>query len=82
MDQPYDLARFSVTFGLELGIDQFTVHADLEAAAVRWNDGDALDQRLKLPEQIVRQAHGPPGVMSDRAVNNLDFEHKASPLRG
>jgi hypothetical protein len=33
---------------------------------------------LKLLEQIVRQADGPVGVVSDCAVDDLDFEHVVS----
>ncbi len=69
-----------MTLDLKLGINQRTVHADLEASPVRWNEGDALDQMLELFEQIVRQTHGPAGVVSDGAVNDLDPEHKALPF--
>ncbi len=69
-----------MALGLELGINQLPVHADLEAAPVRGNERDAFDQVLELLEQIIRQAHGPVGVMSDRTVNNLNFEHETSGL--
>jgi hypothetical protein len=29
-------------------------------------------------EQFIGQAHGPIGVVSDRAVNDLDFQHSPS----
>ena len=67
-----------MTFRLELGINQRSVHADLKAASVRGNEREAFDQVLELLEQIVRQAHGPACVVSARAVHNLNLEHKAS----
>ena len=64
-----------MAFGLELGIDQRSIHTDLEAAPVRRNDRHRFNDMLKLLEQILFQAHGPVGVVSNRAVDDLDFEH-------
>jgi hypothetical protein len=33
---------------------------------------------LKLLQQFTCQAHGPVGVVSDRAVDDLDLQHMAS----
>ncbi len=55
-----------------------SVHADLEAASVRWDQRYRFDQVLELLEQVICQAHGPVGVVSDSAVNDLDLEHKPS----
>ena len=61
--------------GFKFRIDQFVVDADLIASAVGRNQADGFDLRLKMLEQLSGQAHGPIGVVSDRAVNNLDFHH-------
>jgi hypothetical protein len=29
-------------------------------------------------EQFVQQAHGPPGIVSDRAINDFDVQHGPS----
>ena len=75
MNKTQHLACFGMTFGLDFGIDQLSVHADLEAATVRRNEGYAFDYVLIILEQFACQAHGPVSVMSDRAINDLDFEH-------
>ena len=64
-----------MTFGLEFGIDQLSVHADLEAASVRGNERHRFDDVLEFFEQIFFQAHGPVGVVSDCAVDNFDLKH-------
>jgi hypothetical protein len=70
------LAGFGVAVGLQLGIDQLPVHADLEAAAIGGDQDHRLDQVLELFEQFASQAHGPVGVVSNRAVDDLDLQHK------
>ncbi len=61
--------------------DQLPVHADLEPAPVRGEEIQRLDIHLELLEQIGCQAHGPVGVMSDRAIDDLDLKHEALQLR-
>jgi hypothetical protein len=62
-----------VTTGLEFGVDQAIIHADLEAASQGRDEEDALDLRFEIFEQIVYQAHGPVGVVSNRAVFDADL---------
>ena len=53
--------------------DQLPVHADLELASVRGKEYQGLDIRFELFEQVICQANGPVGVMSDRAIDDLDL---------
>jgi hypothetical protein len=73
--QPDHLAGFGVTPGLELGINQSVVDTDFVPASIGGDESHALDFRFEVFEQIACQAHGPVGVMSDRAVDDLDFHH-------
>ena len=58
------------------------VHADLEASAVGRLQRQGFDFRLELFEQVGRQTDSPVGVVSNGAVNNLDFlEHDEPPAR-
>jgi hypothetical protein len=59
--------------GLEFGIYQRTVHADLVPASLGRDECNALNLRLIVFEQFVCQAHGPVGVMSDCAIDNGNF---------
>jgi hypothetical protein len=34
---------------------------------------------LELLEQIIHQAYGPAGIMSDRAIDDFNFEHERPP---
>ena len=70
--QHQHLAGFGVTAGLELGVDQLVSNRDLEPAAVRRDQGQAPDIILELFQQFIRQAHGPVGVVSYGAVDDLD----------
>jgi hypothetical protein len=76
-----------MTVGLEFGIDQFIVHADLEPASVRGDQGQFLDVVLELLEQVICQAYGPVRVVSYSAVDDFDVYHwvvlsKTSSLSG
>lgn len=70
-----DFARFCVPPSLEFGVDQLTIYTDLVPASIGWDESHAFDFRFKVLEQIVHQAHGPVSVMSDLAINDLDFHH-------
>lgn len=61
--------------GLQLGIDQFVIHRDLKAPPIRGHQGDRLDLRLKLLEQIGCQTDSPVGVVSNYAIDNLYLKH-------
>jgi hypothetical protein len=80
VDEPNDFARLCMTLGRELGVDQPTVHADLEATAVGRNQGDAFHQVLKVLEELACQANGPVCVVSDGTVNDFDLKHPASSI--
>ena len=69
-----------MALGTQLGENELPVDTDLEGALIRGDEGQRFDQVLELLEQIVRQAHGPAGVVSDGAVDDLNFEHAAPSL--
>jgi len=62
-----------VAVGLQLGIKQPAIGAHLEAPPLGGRQAERFDLRLKLFEQLDRQTGGAIGVMSDSAVNDLDF---------
>lgn len=68
--------------GLQLGINEVSIDRDLKAPTVRRNESEALDHMLELLEQIICQAHGPVGVVSDCTVDDLDLKHDPSRLGG
>jgi hypothetical protein len=78
IDKTNYLTWLHMTFGLQFRIDQLSIDRDLEAAAIRWNEGYALDHMLELLEQVICQAYGPVGVVSDRTVDDLDSKHDPS----
>jgi hypothetical protein len=61
--------------GLEFGVNKLPVHTDLKAAAIGWNESEAFDLRFKILEQLVSQAHGPAGIVSNRTIDDLDLHH-------
>jgi hypothetical protein len=73
-DQLRHLARFGVAVGLQLGIQQLPVDADLEAAPIGGDDRQRFDLRLESFEQFYRQTGGAPGVVSNGAVFQLDLQ--------
>ena len=76
-DQPDHFTRFGVTPGLEFGKNKLPVYADLVTASTGRNQRYAFNLRFKIFEQIICQAHGPVGIVSNRAINDLDFHHDA-----
>ena len=58
---------------LELGIDQLVVHTDFKPASQGRYESNILDLRFEILEQFGYQAHGPVGVVSNRAVLDADF---------
>ena len=59
--------------GLEFGVYQCIVHRNLIPASLGRDKRNALDLRLKVFEELIRQAHGPIGVVSDGAINDGNF---------
>jgi len=62
----------------QLRIQQLSIDHHFEAPAIRRHECDRLDHVLIILQQFIHQAHGPTRVVSDRAVNDLDFQHPAS----
>ena len=67
-----------MAMGGQFRIDQLPVDSHLELSIIRWDEFDLFDQVLILFEQFFHQAHGPTGVVSNRAVNDLDVQHSPS----
>ena len=65
-----------MTMQLDFLVQQLAIHSHLKPSAIRRYKSDRLDYMLIMLEQFFRQAHGPTGVVSDRAVNNFDLQHK------
>jgi hypothetical protein len=61
--------------GGQLRIQQLSIDSDFKLPTIRWDQLDFLDEMLIMLEQFLYQAHGPTGVVSDCAVNELDFQH-------
>jgi hypothetical protein len=76
-DQPDNFIRLGVTPGLEFGKNKLPVYADLVTASTGWYQRYAFNLRFKNFEQIICQAHGPVGIVSNRTINDLDFHHNA-----
>ena len=60
--------------GLQLGIDQFVVHRHLETSPIGWVQGQRFDLWLIGFHQLICQADGPVGVVSNGAVRNRNVE--------
>ena len=65
-NQTSDLPGFCMTSGLQLGVNQISIHRDLEAAAIRWHQGDGFDLELILLDQLSHQTDGPIGRQMGR----------------
>jgi hypothetical protein len=78
LDQPNDFTGFGVAAGVKLGKDQPVIYADLVTATARGHKRDTFNLRLEIYEQILHQAHGPVGIVSNRAINDLDLHHKCA----
>ncbi|MGA2113067.1 MAG: hypothetical protein ABSG98_13150 [Anaerolineales bacterium] len=72
---PGNFPRLRVPVGRQLGIQQPGVQAHLKPTSVRRHQADAGNLRLVLAEQFGRQTDGPVGVVSNRAIDYLDFVH-------
>ena len=65
--------------GLELGIDQIPVDGYLVTPAIGGNQGDRLDLRLIVLEQLGRQTGGPVGIVSGCTVHHFNFHQHVTP---
>ncbi len=57
-----------MTAGCELGIYKRVVHRNLKAPSVRRKQGKAFDLRFEVLQQLIGQANGPVGKMSDHTI--------------
>jgi hypothetical protein len=73
-DQANHFAWFDVAVGIKFGVDQLVVDAHLEAAAVGGHQGERFDFRFERFQKLGRQTGGPSGIVSNRAVDQFDFE--------
>jgi hypothetical protein len=75
LEQLADLIYFGVPTCFLLGIDQVAVDHDLENTALRRDELPRSNTRLKLCEQFLRHPDGARGIVSLRAVFDLDVPH-------
>ena len=76
--QSQDFPGLSVAMGGQFRIYQLAVDSYFELPAIRRDHFDLFNQMLIVFEKLFHQAHGPTGVVSDRAVNDLDVQHSPS----
>lgn len=71
-----NFAGFSMTTNGLFGKYQFTIHRDFKSTAAGRNHGPATDKNFDfaLTQNFVRQTDGTAGMMSNRAVFNLDVQ--------
>lgn len=60
---------------LQLGIQQLSIDSHFKPPTLRRHECDRFDHVLIVFQQLICQAHGPTGIVSDRAVNDFDFQH-------
>ena len=58
--------------GIEFGVERFTIGADFEGAAARWDEGKRRDPFAEV-ENLSRQTDGFRRVVSNRAILDPDF---------
>jgi hypothetical protein len=75
LQQPFDLARLGMAKGLQLRIEQLIVDREFKSTAVRGDEGERLDLRLEFLEKLGCQTDSSLGVVSNLAVNKLNFYH-------
>jgi hypothetical protein len=68
--------------GIEFGMEEFAIGANLEGAAARWDERKRLDALAEL-KNFGRQTDGPRRVVSNNAIfdRHLGFHQRASPFR-
>ena len=76
--QPQHFSWLGMTVRGQFRIQQLSIDSHFELPAIRRDQFDLFDQMLIVLEQFIYQAHGPTGVVSDRAVNDLDVQHSPS----
>ena len=76
--QPQYLTRFGMAVGLQFRIDQIPIDGHFKATSIRRHKCDRLNHVFVILQQLICQAHGPTGVVSDCAINNFDFQHSSS----
>ena len=63
---------------LKFGKQQLPIDGHFEYTSLRWHKSNGFNHMLIVLEQFFCQTHGPTQVVSDRAVNDLDFQHHPS----
>lgn len=61
-------------------IQQLSIDSHFKSSAIGRGQFDLFHQMLIMFEQFFGQAHGPIGVVSDCAVNDLNFQHMPSAI--
>jgi len=67
-----NLARVCMAPGLQLGINQAAIDRYFKTASIRGYQRDLFDLGLELLQQLIDQADGPAGVVSDGTVDHRD----------
>ena len=65
---------------LKFGKQQLSIDSHFEYTALRWHKGNGFNHMLIILEQFFRQTHGPTQVVSDSAINDLNFQHDLSEI--
>jgi hypothetical protein len=71
LDRPLLIGELA---GVQLGVDQFAVDGQLEAAASRWDQFQLTDLLFVRGEQLARQTDGLRLVVSHRTVTQFDVQ--------
>ena len=73
-NQSDDFSGLRMAVCLQLRVQQLPVEADFKAASIRGGQDELFNLRLKFLEQFCRQTDGARGVVSDRAIDQVDIE--------
>jgi hypothetical protein len=74
LHQRDNLARLGMAMQFKLRKEQSVVDGKLETAAIGRNKGDRCDLRLKLAKQLGYQTGRPVGIVSDGAIDQIEFQ--------
>ena len=81
LDRLDDLVEIRPVAGIEFGMEQFAIGANLESAAARGNQHERFDALAEL-ENFGRQTDGLRRVVSNNAVFDRNFGlHRQTPFR-
>jgi hypothetical protein len=60
--------------GFQLGVEQAAIHLNFKSAAIGRHQVDSLYLGFETAQQLLYQANGPVGVMSDSTIGDINFE--------